>query len=677
MVLGMGNVPVAVNSESEFQIGEWSVRPLQGTLSGPGGTLHLEPKVMGVLVHLAARAGDVVTREQFIEHVWHGRVVSDEVLSRCISLLRTHLGDSAREPRFIQTLPKIGYRLITPVAPRGRAAPPLRPGGAAPDAANPAASGQAAASTPVSETSRPTTERSRSRRIARIALVVAIVLAAFAVAWGVARWRETARTPQATAEAAIVVLPFVNLSGDPGDEYFSDGLTEELIDRLARVPGLRVVARTSAFAFKERNEDVRAIAARLGVGYVLEGSVRKEGDQVRITAQLVDAGQGFHLWSQRFDVELQRIFAVQDEIANAIVVQLQPRLAGSPAAPIATEPPTPVIAAYELLLRSRFHLKRRDEAPIRRSIALLEQALELDPRFVEAYCELARAYALLPYYSYEDQGEMFDLALATIERGAAADPRVRDAAQDTLAFVHYGRHQWIEAEEGFRRALASQPSDPNLHQWYSQQRASVGDARGSLEHAELARKFDVLSPVVNDRLAVAYLWVDDDARAHRQFGLAEELGMGPTANPEAYLISLLRQRDYAHAREILLGLQKLFARANDWVDPFLRALQDPAARPDAVAAVGRAVEMRGISLKYQFGAWVYLGEADRAIDVAFELLHEPTELDVEFLFARETAQLRAHARFGELVTALGLDRYWGRFGWPAACARRESRIECH
>ena len=153
--------------------------------------------------------------------------------------------------------------------------------------------------------------------------------------------------------------------------------------------------------------------------------------------------------------------------------------------------------------------------------------------------------------------------------------------------------------------------------------------------------------------------------------------MGPTANPEAYLISLLRQRDYPHAREILLGLQKLFARASDWVDPFLRALQEPAARPEAVAAVARAVEAHGISLKYQFGAWVYLGETARAIDVVFQLVHEPTELDVEFLFARETAQLRAHPRFGELVTTLGLDRYWDRFGWPAMCARRESRIECH
>ena len=140
------------------------------------------------------------------------------------------------------------------------------------------------------------------------------------------------------------MLPFVNLSGDPGSEYFSDGLTEELIDRLAQVPGLRVAARTSAFSFKDDREDVRAIASRLGVGYVLEGSVRKDGERVRIAAQLVEAAKGFHVWSHQFDTRLGEVFAVQDEIANAIVGQLAPRLAASPA-PISTAPPTRVMSA--------------------------------------------------------------------------------------------------------------------------------------------------------------------------------------------------------------------------------------------------------------------------------------------------------------------------------------------
>jgi TolB-like protein len=502
-----------------------------------------------------------------------------------------------------------------------------------------------------------------------------IVLALGLGVWG---WIERSPAPSGGDPAAIAVLPFVNMSPDKSNEYFSDGLTDELIDRLAHVAGLRVVARTSAFALKGSNQDVRAIAHRLGVRYVLEGSVRREDQQVRITAQLIDAERGFHVWSKRFDGELRQIFSLQDAVANAIVTQLEPRLADDRArTDISTAPPTQVIPAYELLLRGRYNLKRRDEAPIRRAIDLFQQALELDPGFVDAYSELAGAQALLPYYSYEDQEEMFGRALATIERGMAVNPAVRDAAEGTRAFIHFGRWEWIEAEEAFRHALATRPSDPDLEQWYSQLLASVGNTPESLVHAELAKRFDVLSPVVNDRLAVAYLWVNDDAHARTQFELADELGMGPTANPEAYLVLLLRQKQYPRAREILVGLQKLFARANVWIDPFLAALEDPARRPAAVAAVAQAVQDHSISLKYEYGAWLYLGEADRAMDAAMRLVEEPTDFEVEFLFAREAAPLRRHARFGELVSRIGLDRYWDRYGWPELCARKEDRIVCH
>jgi len=644
-----------VNREAGFRLGSWDVRPNHGTLQGPGGTIRLEPKVMDVLVCLAERPGDVVTREQFIQRVWGGRVVSDEVLSRCISLLRTHLGDDTRSPQYIQTVPKIGYRIIAPVLPRAEPA-----GGIESAALHPPP-------TPAAQ------EIAVSRRYPRwlIPAVAALVIVAIAVALIAQRTR-----PLSPGQIAIAVLPFANVSGDPANEYFSDGLTEELIDRLARAPGLQVVARSSAFSLKHGTQDVRAIAQRLGVTYVIEGSVRKDGEHVRITAQLIDAERGFQVWSERFDSPLHDLFTVQDEIAGAIVGHLLPRLSAHDAAGIQVAAPTKVMPAYELLLRGSYHLKQRDEVPIRRAMVLFEQAIELDPLFAQAYVELARAYALLPYYSYEDLDEMFDQALATIERGAARTPAARDGAQDVLAFIHFGRWQWIEAEEGMRRALRVQPQDSELRQWYSQLLASAGNAAQSLEHAKLARQLDVLSPVVNDRLAVAYLWMNDDARAHAQFALASELGMRPAANPEAHVILLLREGDHTQAREILVGLQKLFGRSEAWIDPFLAALRDPAARAAAVAAVGRAADRRAISPQHLFGAWVYLGEADRAMDVALQMVGEPAEFNVEFLFARETALVRRHARFGELVRAIGLDAYWDRYGWPATCTRKGTAIEC-
>jgi hypothetical protein len=224
--------------------------------------------------------------------------------------------------------------------------------------------------------------------------------------------------------------------------------------------------------------------------------------------------------------------------------------------------------------------------------------------------------------------------------------------------------------------LVASPKDPDVHQWYSQLLARVGNVEQSLHHALEARKLDVLSPVVNDRLAVAYMWVDDDEQARHQFELADELGMGPTANPKAYVVLLLRRGEYDKARDLLVDLQKLFARATEWIDPFIAAQRDPTMRLAAREAVARAAREHGISPRYLFGAWVYLGEADAAMDVAFELLHEPAEFDAEFLFAREAAMLRRHPRFGELVAAIGLDRYWDQFGWPAMCARKGPAIEC-
>jgi tetratricopeptide (TPR) repeat protein len=231
---------------------------------------------------------------------------------------------------------------------------------------------------------------------------------------------------------------------------------------------------------------------------VLEGNVRKEGNELRISAQLIDAERGFHIWTKSFETTLEHIFDVQDAISRGIVAELKPRLL--PGGQVADRtPPTEIMPAYELLLRGRYHMRRREESSIRRSIELFREAIELDPAFGEAYRELARAYVLLPAYSYEDENEMYDLAIATVERGAAADGKL---AHDVLALVHFNRWEWVEAELAFRDALAASPSDPSVHQWYSQHLASVGNTAGSLQQVLEARRLDLLSPVVNDRLAI-------------------------------------------------------------------------------------------------------------------------------------------------------------------------------
>jgi hypothetical protein len=226
----------------------------------------------------------------------------------------------------------------------------------------------------------------------------------------------------------------------------------------------------------------------------------------------------------------------------------------------------------------------------------------------------------------------------------------------------------------FRRALERASNDPDLLVWYSQFLASVGRTADGAEHARRARELDLLSPVVNHRLSVASMWIDADDDAARYAAVAEELGMGPA--PDAYIVLKLRQRDFAAVRPLLIGVQTMFARPTAWVDPLLDALAHPERRPQAVEALARAEQARDVPPKYLFGSWLYLGEPERAVDAGLRLVNDRPSFNVEFVFAREARELRRHPRFGELVRAIGLHRYWDRFGWPSMCHKAGDAISC-
>jgi TolB-like protein len=618
---------------------------------------------MEVLAALAQRPGEVVEREELLARVWGARAaVADEPLTRCIAELRRVLGDSRQTPAFIQTIPKRGYRLLCSVTPLARPAvapAPMQPAPAPADAGAP-----------------PAPARRRAAHPAMIGGGFAAALALGGIAlWVMGRDAAESGSTESVARNTIAVLPFTDVGGAPDSAYFGEGLADEILNRLSAVDGLQVVARTSSFAVRASTDDVRSIGQRLSVAHVLEGTVRRDGERVRIDVQLVDAQRGYRLWNAPYEGVLGDIFALQDEIANTIVAKLRDTVPTDlPATPIATSAPTTNLDAYQLLLRGRQELNRRDENSLRRSILLFNQAIELDPRYGQAYVELAKAYVLLPSYSAEIQDEMFDLALATLAAGVEHDAAIDDSMQVVLALVAYARWDWIDAEVAFRRALEHEPNDPDLLVWYSQFLAAVGRTGDSAEHARRARERDLLSPVANHRLSVASMWIDADDEAARYSQVAEELGMGPA--PDAYIVLKLRQRDYAAVRPLLIGVQTMFARPTAWVDPLLEALAHSNRRPQAVEALARAEHARDVPPKYLFGSWLYLGEAERAIDAGLRLAHDRPSFNVEFVFSREARELRRHPRFGELVRAIGLNRYWDRFGWPQTCRQAGDTITC-
>lgn len=663
--------------ERGFRIGRWDVYPLRNVVSRADASLRLEAKSIQVLMVLAQHPGEVVSRRDLLREVWQDRPVSDEVLSRCISLLRSTLGDDPKDPSYIQTIPRVGYRLLAPVSPLGpaQALPAAEPD--EPDAPADVELSPPPAPSPPVTTELPPHAGTRFMPIAVMFAVLLLIIATLPhLPWG----HEDPAYPQqsrAPAGDAIAVLPFRNLSADPEDEYFADGLTDELISRLSGLEGLKVIARTTALAFKGSAEDARSIGARLGVSHLVTGTVRIADSRLRVTAQLVETGRGLEISSKVYDATIADAFAVQHDVSVAIATALLPTLQQHGGGGRIEElSATPDAEAYLLLLRARHLIKRREAESIARAIGLLNEAIAMDPVQAPLYVALAKAYALLPYYSREPMADMFARAEQIIAAGRANGAPIGDTAEGLAAFIALGRRDWLEADAHFQKALAAEPSDADLYQWRSEFYASVGRADLSLTHAIRASELDALSPVVNDRLAVAYLWLDEDERARRLFEDASLLGLGMTANPGAYLISLMRAGEHGRAGELLHTLQTLLGGPTDWIAPVMAAQADPALRGEAVAAVSRAAAAGGIEPRFLFGAWVYLGEHERAVTHAEQMLDKGQPFDVEFLFARENRALRGHPRFGVLLTKIGVDRYWDRAGWPAWCHRESGGIAC-
>ena len=306
----------------------------------------------------------------------------------------------------------------------------------------------------------------------------------------------------AVPDKSIAVLPFVNMSGDSANEYFSDGISEEILNVLARTPELQVAARTSSFAFKGRSQDIPQIARELQVRMVLEGSVRKQEDRVRITAQLIDARTGFHVWSQAYDRKLADIFEIQDEIARAIGDELKVRIGGTDGAG-APARGTVNLAAYDAYLRGLTLWQERRGQSLWDAIAQFEQAVAADPEFAQAYAGLALVYAVLPDYStrighLESYKRGTDAALMAL----ALDPTQPEAYAVLASVNKLNKGQRATTYALFRRAIALRPSFATAHQWLGTELMAGGEPAAGLESSARAATLDPRSRIIAQNYAV-------------------------------------------------------------------------------------------------------------------------------------------------------------------------------
>ena len=411
---------------------------------------------------------------------------------------------------------------------------------------------------------------------------------------------------------SVAVLPFVNMSGDPNNDYFSDGITEEILDALAQVPNLKVAARTSAFAFKGKAEDLRKVGEVLDVATVLEGSVQKSGDEVRITAQLIDTRSGYHLWSEKYDRKLTSIFAVEDEISKAIADKLQVQLAGgSGSALVAQKVIDP--RAHDFYLRGLTLLAARSVAE---AVGAFRQAVAIDPDYAQAWAALAEAQALLPAYGPTAMQTANAESLESAQRALTANPNVA-LAYVAQGMVYMDQMRWAEADGAFRRALALAPGDAEALNQYGQFLEGVGQLEPALAQFDRALQRDPLSGVngaIRTQLRLILRRDDAATAAARIKAILDAHPESLYVHRSAALIYLNLHRypeAVAQARE---------AAVLNGTDPeatvqVIRGIADPALRAQAVHSLETLPGNSGLKRDAILHAFflVQLGERDRAL----------------------------------------------------------------
>jgi TolB-like protein/DNA-binding winged helix-turn-helix (wHTH) protein len=410
----------------------------------------LEPKVMRVLVFLAKHPQRVVKRGELEAAVWKGMVVTDDAVTNTVIKLRRALGDDARNPRYVETIAKSGYRLIADVRSldsAGGRSESLREEGSV-DSSQPAGGGE------------PTVAGQLAPRFAHLipALLAAVPLVALAIGWWL--MQPPGGSPSAVSKPirpVVAVLPFENLSGDPERAYFADGITEDVITDLSKLSGLQVVARSSVMAYRDSSEPASHIGRELVADYLVRGSVQRSGQQLRINVRLIDTDEGRNRWAERYDRKLADIFRIQDEIASHVVAALQVELAPGEQRRLVSDSMTSV-EAYDAFLRGLDLLGRRTSADNPEARRYFREAIELEPRFARAYAGLAMTYALHALYGHGPGVlQSLDDAEVIARQGLAIDENLPQLRY-TLGLVEMYRGNLAAAIAEVSRAIELRPS---------------------------------------------------------------------------------------------------------------------------------------------------------------------------------------------------------------------------
>jgi TolB-like protein/DNA-binding winged helix-turn-helix (wHTH) protein/Flp pilus assembly protein TadD len=656
---------------SIFRFGPFEAKTYVQELSKNGTKVKLRGQPFLILEVLLERAGEVVTREEIRQKLWPADTFVDfeHGLNTSIKKLRQVLCDSATEPRYIETLPRLGYRFIAPVetvvessamkaAGGSGEVPAVRESGGVPPAAG-------------SEVVRVFVAGEHGRGRPRLHFLVSatVVLAGVTLFLGVSRTREwffglfrsTKNAAVAAASSAkpprsIAVLPLQNLSNNPAEDYFADGMTDELTTDLAQFGSLRVISRTSAMHYKGASKTAPEIGHELGVDTLIEGTVQRVGNRVRIRVQLIDSASDRHLWARSYDHELKDVLVLQSSAARDIAEEVQGKVAlpQVDARSINQQPVQP--EAYEAYLKGRYFWNKRTEDGLKKSIEYFEQAISQDPKFAAAYAGLADSYSILG-------SDVLPARVASSKAHTAAnkalelDPTIAEGHAELGLVAFYYDWDWARAEQEFRRAIQLNQNYATAHQWYSYYLAAMGRFPEALEEARHAQQIDPLSLSINTTLAGRYrdlrqyaqaidlsqrtLEMDSNfVPAHISLGAAyEEQSIWPQAISEYQKAVDLSQNSPAALSS--LGTAYGYSGNREAARKVIGRLQE-ASMHHYVSAFDMATVFAGIGDRDGAFHWLEKGYTQRESQMAF------------ISITRRLDPLRSDPRFTQLLQRMGL-----------------------
>jgi TolB-like protein/DNA-binding winged helix-turn-helix (wHTH) protein/Tfp pilus assembly protein PilF len=629
---------MAEKTKRLFEFGRFRLDSAERVLLADGHAVPLTPKAFETLMALLEDSGHILEKDELLNRIWPDTFVEEGTLAQNISTLRKALGETEDGSAYIETIPRRGYRFVGTVREID-----LRPGSEQRFPPVPAVIAPPA--------------RIRPSWITALALVAALLLAVF-----LARGWIWPATGPAQSRVMLAVLPFQNLSGDSQQEYFSNGLTEEMITQLGDLEPSRlgVIARTSAMQYRDTKKSAREVGRELGVDYILEGSVRREGDRVRITAQLIQVKDQTHLWARDYDRNLREILALQSDVAGAIAREIKLKLTPEERSRLASVPALDP-EAYELYLKGRYFWNKRSEDGFVKAIQYFGQAIARDPKYPQAYAGLADAYALLGSLSNAQMPR--STAMPKAKAAAQQALQLNDSlaeAHTSLAFVEM-QHEWDwpGSEKEFRRAIELNPNYATAHQWYAVWLMAQGKSAAALEEERRAQEADPLSLIIKTDTAqlLACSGRYDEAAQQAQRALEMDPGffLAHFYLAEAYTA----KQQYQAA---ILEFQKALdiSKGDPWVSSGIArayALAGQKRKSEAILRDLLNVAKNREELAIQL-ARIYAAQGEN--DQAFAWLEKAYQhregglilLDV----VRDFQSLRGDPRFDDLLQRIGLPR---------------------